>query len=178
MDLPTPNPLGLTLLGPLLFELNQELATTAGEPQVVRHAVRAVICNDDELLMVHSTRGGDYKFPGGGIEPNEHPIEALAREISEECATVAAVGDPIGSVIEYHHDRAGGLFVMASHYFHARAIGPAQSGQQLDEYEAARGFTPAWVSPAHAASANREVLNAGAYDRWVPRETRMLELLG
>jgi hypothetical protein len=30
-----------------------------------RSAVRAVVIHDRNLLMVHSTVNGDYKFPGG-----------------------------------------------------------------------------------------------------------------
>lgn len=162
----------------MLFALNVELANPAASPLVFRSAVRAVIRRSDRLLMVHSARGGDYKFPGGGVEPDEDPLDALVREVAEECATVAGVGGLIGSVIEYHPDRSSGLFAMTSHYFHATALGVVTAGQNLDAYEAERGFTPEWVTPAQALAANREVLAAGGYDRWVPRETRVLELLG
>ena len=34
---------------------------------IKREAVRAIILNNDNILMVKSNRG-DYKFPGGGME--------------------------------------------------------------------------------------------------------------
>src|SRR5512133_3554572 len=55
---------------------------------VTRQAVRGIILADHGkslALMVHSTENGDYKFPGGGIEPGEDQAAALTREVREEC---------------------------------------------------------------------------------------------
>ncbi|MBW3583724.1 MAG: NUDIX hydrolase [Euryarchaeota archaeon] len=52
-----------------------------------------------EVLMVRSTRGmtaGMWNIPGGFIEFNEHPEEALRREGKEELGVDIAVGDFIG----------------------------------------------------------------------------------
>jgi len=49
--------------------------------------VSAIVRNGPQLLMVRQRWGdGDqYSFiPGGQVEPNETPIEALARELREE----------------------------------------------------------------------------------------------
>ena len=52
---------------------------------VYRTAIRGVALRGRELLMVHSTEVGDYKFPGGGMNEGEEHEQALRREIREEC---------------------------------------------------------------------------------------------
>jgi len=46
--------------------------------------VRSIILDDDRVLMVYSSRNGDYKFPSGGIESGETHKKALIREVQEE----------------------------------------------------------------------------------------------
>jgi 8-oxo-dGTP diphosphatase len=50
--------------------------------------VAAVIENDGRILACRrrpeKAAGGKWEFPGGKIEPNETPTQALIREISEE----------------------------------------------------------------------------------------------
>ena len=45
-----------------------------------RTAVRGIITHGSKILMVHTGRG-DYKFPGGGMEPRESVNETLMREV-------------------------------------------------------------------------------------------------
>jgi 8-oxo-dGTP diphosphatase len=63
-----------------------DVGVLPAEPEGVvrRTAVRAVIRRGDELLMIHSSVGGDFKFPGGGLEPGESTGAAsawVAREL-------------------------------------------------------------------------------------------------
>jgi ADP-ribose pyrophosphatase YjhB (NUDIX family) len=44
-----------------------------------REAVRAVVMEDDKILLVRSNLG-DYKFPGGGVEADESHEQALSRK--------------------------------------------------------------------------------------------------
>ncbi|WP_425558410.1 NUDIX domain-containing protein [Kribbella ginsengisoli] len=37
--------------------------------------------------MLLKSRHGDYKFPGGGVEPGESMQSALQREFLEECGS-------------------------------------------------------------------------------------------
>jgi ADP-ribose pyrophosphatase YjhB (NUDIX family) len=52
--------------------------------------------------MIYSPKNGDYKFPGGGIDPGETDHEALTREIREEAgAQICGEIREFGQVIEY-----------------------------------------------------------------------------
>lgn len=51
-------------------------------------AVAVIINQSDEVLLtrrpLHAPHGGMWEFPGGKLEPDEAPAEALAREVKEE----------------------------------------------------------------------------------------------
>jgi 8-oxo-dGTP pyrophosphatase MutT (NUDIX family) len=148
---------------------------------VRRQAVRAVIRRGDELLMVHSTVAGDYKFPGGGIEAGESPAEALAREVREECglAVVHVAGVPVIVVEERRPGQeTGAVLSMQSSYHECVVDHDQEHPRDLDPYEAVLGFEPVWVTVEHAARVDADVLAGGGAQPWVARELAVLRLLG
>jgi ADP-ribose pyrophosphatase YjhB (NUDIX family) len=46
--------------------------------------VRGVIFRDDQILLVREAQDGLWTLPGGWVDPNESPSEAVTREVSEE----------------------------------------------------------------------------------------------
>jgi 8-oxo-dGTP pyrophosphatase MutT (NUDIX family) len=69
---------------------------TSTEGLRIRHAVRAIVIDPtDRVLLVRFEfpTATVWAFPGGGVEPDETPIEALHRELAEELGLVDA---PIG----------------------------------------------------------------------------------
>ena len=53
------------------------------------NVVAAIITNSEGKILIaqrnfKKSQGGLWEFPGGKIEPNETPEEAIAREIKEE----------------------------------------------------------------------------------------------
>ena len=46
----------------------------------VRNSARSIIIRDGKLAMIHSKEYDYYKFPGGGIEGTENPIDAMMFE--------------------------------------------------------------------------------------------------
>lgn len=146
-----------------------------------RLAVRALIVRDGRLLMVHSRVQGDWKFPGGGVEPRESTADALVREVAEETGyRTTGPQTPAGRVVERAagRDVPGSRFEMESLYFWAEVAGDP-GPLALEDYERHLGFAPGWVSVDDALETNRALVRSGRrpLPSWLERETRVLELL-
>jgi 8-oxo-dGTP diphosphatase len=75
-----------------------------------RLAARALILQDDRLLLVNAYPGGQSDLwcaPGGGVERGTSIPENLAREVMEETGLAIAVGDP--ALVNEFHDPATGF---------------------------------------------------------------------
>jgi 8-oxo-dGTP diphosphatase len=96
--------------------------------------VAAAIIRDGNKVFATQRGYGDYKdgweFPGGKIEPDETPQQALAREIKEELDTVIEVDDLL-TTIEYDYP----AFHLSMHCFWCRIV---EGTPVLKEHEAAR----------------------------------------
>jgi 8-oxo-dGTP diphosphatase len=61
--------------------------------------VAAIIVRDDEVLICQRAEDTSFplkwEFPGGKVEDGEEPMEALQRELVEELAIDADIGDEI-----------------------------------------------------------------------------------
>ena len=169
---------------PFGFELvRDEGLDLSSASRVTRRAARAVAERDGLYLMIRSEKPGegDWKFPGGGIEPGETEEEAVARELEEETGYRAArVGALIGSATEFRTPKEAGfaLFVMESSYWRVELA--AEPGERrLDPYEEELDYRPRWVRLDEAIAANRALMDSpsGARMPWIRRETRVMELL-
>lgn len=75
-----------------------------------RKTAKGVILDENDNILLLHIKGEDmfgkrdhYELPGGGIESNENPVEALGREIQEELGYTIKDIEPIGIVsIEYN----------------------------------------------------------------------------
>lgn len=141
-----------------------------------RVAVRAVIVENKQILLVHSNKG-DYKFPGGGMEEFETHAEGLIREIREETGYLnCRVKQKIGTFIERkidEHDNEG-LFEMISHYYLCELTNDDKTNLQLDDYESLLEFTPKWVTFNEAISQNERLMSQIENNSWMKRETFVL----
>ena len=103
--------------------------------------VAAVItaCNDNGEKIIFATQRGygefkdGWEFPGGKVEPEETPQEALKREIMEELETEIKVGDLI-ETIEYDYP----TFHLSMDCFWAEIV---KGDLVLREHEAAKWLT-------------------------------------
>ena len=155
---------------------------------IARKAVRAILFRGQSVLMV-SSRQGDYKFPGGGVEPGESEREALKREVREETGyTDLVIGPCVGTGFEQNDDifGTGDCFQMQSYYYVCRLGSEAREEQKLDDYECDLEMQAVFLTPAEALAQNRAVLErerrhitTGMLTSipWLEREIRVLERL-
>lgn len=87
-----------------------------------RLAVRAVLVEDDHLLLVNAWKGHAHLWcaPGGGVERHSSLPENLIREVHEETGLTIAVGG-LCLVNEFHDP--GGSFHQVELFFRARLAG-------------------------------------------------------
>ena len=68
----------------------------------MKRVVAALIAKDGKVLVCqrtrHQTMPLKWEFPGGKIEANEQPRDALRRELDEELGILATVGDEVARV--------------------------------------------------------------------------------
>ena len=65
-------------------------------------AMKAVIEHEGKVLLLResshhdtNTHAGQYQFPGGRVEPGEHFLDGLKREVMEEAGLRVSVGEPL-----------------------------------------------------------------------------------
>ena len=80
-------PAGLRKLAPRLIH------GTARFVRPLTMGVRAAVLRDGEVFLVRHSYVSGWHLPGGAVEPGEAVLEALAREVREECA-IAIEGSP------------------------------------------------------------------------------------
>ena len=118
--------------------------------------VAAIIVDKDKLLATQ--RGyGEWKdwweFPGGKIEENEIPQDALKREIREELAADVEVGDML-TTVEYDYPK----FHLSMQCYVCSLVSDKLS---LLEHEAAR-----WLSKQELDSVN-----------WLPADLEVIPVI-
>ena len=97
-----------------------------------RLAARALILQDDRLLLVNAYPGGRSDLwcaPGGGTESGASLPENLAREVHEETGLIVSVGAP-ALINEFHDPRTG--FHQVDIFFRCHLTGGALSPDWRD----------------------------------------------
>ena len=147
----------------------------------VRPSARGILRQGDALVLVRDGRHGYYKFPGGGIDPGETPVQALIREVREEAgrAVIPESVREYGLVRRLEKGHREAVFEQENYYFFCDATDEVLP-LALDDYEREDHFAPEVIAPAEAAAANRAFLAGEAPEkcrREAERELRVLELL-
>lgn len=147
---------------------------------ISREAVRGIIIENKKLLMIYSSKNGDYKFPGGGTDIGESYEDTLIREVREESgAMVTKVKSLFGIVIEYDKpiEKEFDVFKMTSYYYICE-VSSNFGKQSLDKYEKELGFIPVWIDINKAIEINKTIIeSAKKTPQWTKRETSILEII-
>jgi len=113
----------------------------------VRRAARAVVINDvGQIALMHFSKTGSYKLPGGGIDEGESIESALLREVREESGYEITDVRELGIIEE---DRYYCAMHQTSYCFIAKA--GLFVGTELTEKENAEGMRLVWVESIEKA---------------------------
>ena len=162
----------------LIFSLNHPERPFPCGQLLRREAVRAVIADGPDLLMLYTRRYDDYSFPGGGVSEGEHNEACLLRELQEETgAARVAIERYLGYVDELRPDRrdSPNTMLMRSHFYACtadRVLGTSSP----EAYELANGMAAVWVNGRSALAHNEALLRSKPQNMGVSiyRETQML----
>ena len=146
----------------------------------IRNSARSIIVRDHKVAMVHSLKYDYYKFPGGGIENGENPVDAMIRETREEAGLVVIPE----SVREYGYvhriQRSDSdpteCFIQDNFYYLCDALEDPVS-QDLDDYESREDYVPELADPQTVIRKNRNVTQIPYNRMMFEREARVLEML-
>lgn len=159
----------------ILTTLNPEHASKKEvEGYGVREAARAVVVDTEgNVALLHVSKKGYYKLPGGGIDSKEDVLTALARECQEEIGCDVEVLGEVGTIVEYRK-----IFNLKqiSHCYFAKVLG-AKGSPEFTAEELQDDFKVEWLPYEKALG----VLKAHTTDDFegsayiVPRDISFLE---
>ena len=162
----------------LLFEMDKKDYEDCTHTYA-RHSARSIIIKDGKVAMIHSLKYDYYKFPGGGIEQGEDPVQAMIRETREEAGLIVDVD----SIREYGYvhriqrsDKDDKECFLQDNYYYLCSVN-GKAVQKLDDYEAREAYTLEYVKPDIAIAKNRAVKDSPYNKMMFEREARVLEML-
>ena len=146
----------------------------------VRNSARSIIIKDGRIAMIRSLKYDYYKFPGGGIEKGETPIQAMIRETREEAGLVVKP-ETVREYGRVHRvqksDRDETTRYVQDNYYYLCEAEEQTVPQHLNYYEARDLDVLEFVEPALAIEKDRNI-KAGPYNQMMfEREARVLEML-
>ena len=166
----------------LLFEMDKKDYENCTH-SFVRNSARSIIILNKKLAMIHSMKYDYYKFPGGGIENGENPIDAMIRETREEAGLVVKpeTAKEYGYVHRIQKGEKEDKFIQDNYYYLCEAEGAIER-QELDDYEEDEKFTLEFVTPQYAIEVNMlrehgEKDLPNMYEAMIERENRVMKLL-
>ena len=146
----------------------------------VRDSARSIIIRENRVAMLYNRKYGYYKFPGGGIEEGESPVEAMMRETKEE-AGLLVIPDTVKEYGLVHRAqrsviKTDEVFLQDNYYYLCDALDSLTS-PKLDDYEAKEAYHLVFIAPELAINKNRNVKESPYNQMMFERETRVLEML-
>ena len=125
-------------------------------PGIIQVAVAVLQRPDGQVLVAHRGsdrhQGGKLEFPGGKIEPGEHVIEALRRELEEELGIEPTECLPL---IRIRHDYADRSVELLTHL-----VTQWQGNPRGCEGQPVEWLSPATLTASRFPAANRPIVAA------------------
>ena len=141
-----------------------------------KYSVRGIVMRDGKLAM-QCSKDGEYKIPGGGMEPSEDYIIALTREIKEETGLQVIVDQivELGEITEIRRDifDATKKYICHSLFYYCKTADGIQEPLQLTASEIAKGYILKWATPEEIYETNSRL----AKDPWILRDTAFIKML-
>lgn len=132
-----------------------------------RRAVKA-LCLCKGCYVVLALNDNTHKIPGGGVDPGEDDLEALHRELQEECGITDLANIKLGYHIdEYKTDKLDRscIFHISTNVYIC-TTDTMKTFQDLDGYEEELGMVPVLVEKKELTSLfQREIHDWSARDR-------------
>ena len=148
----------------------------AGLTEVIeKNVVRGVIFIDGKMAM-QCSGDGEYKIPGGGVEPDEDYIVALEREVQEETGLLIIPEScrELGMTIEKRRDifDKTKIFVRKT-FFYLCEVKPEMVPLHMTQSEIAKGFHSVWETPEKIYMTNKSMPR----ESWDERDTEFVRML-
>lgn len=110
-----------------------------GKYSKTRIACRAIITQNDEILLSYEEKNDQFMIPGGGKEKNETEKQCVIRETQEETGYIIDSSDCLFEIDEFYNN-----FKYETYYFSGKILD--KSNQNLTQAEKDANLIPKWVS--------------------------------
>lgn len=158
----------------LLHSTNPPDLNITTHNQFTRKAARAIVLNQENILLLYTQRYHDYSLPGGGIDIGEDNITGLKRELREETGAQNITNiNAFGLYEEYRpwYKNDYDVIHMLS-YCYTCDIDEELLSPRFEPHEHQNGMKPVWIN-IHEAIAHNELTIANSHKKGlsIERET-------
>lgn len=141
-----------------------------------KYTIRGIIVRDGKLAMQYSNRDGEYKIPGGGMEPGETYVDALVREVKEETGLFVLPNKavPLGEILEVRKDIFDETkkYICHSLFYYCEETGEEEE-LHLTRSEIEKGYKVKWATPQEIYETNMKI----GKDPWIMRDTAFIKMI-
>lgn len=124
----------------MILEIYADNLKKADKSPHISQSARAIIKNQDHVLLLYSKKLDYYMLPGGRIEKNEAPETCVLRELKEETGYHAKILSKTLMIKEYFDDST-----WESHFFLCDLTKAQAGSKSLTQAEHYLELEPVWM---------------------------------